>query len=205
VLVANPNSDRQLAAEIWIGGRKMADTATGDQYFLVPPGGRVTPKFTGVMNGPVMVRGYDASTYDPDSQQNSSLNFYTTQRSLFGSSFEEVAGYGAGRLSSTYHFSWYDQASAGSYNWVLVTNPTSSEVKAEVWIAGIKMTVLTIGPGATQTPSFPGVMTGPVEVRGYDSATYNPGNPGPSNRKVFTSQRVIWNGHFNEVEGLDLS
>ncbi|MHB9112342.1 MAG: M4 family metallopeptidase [Thermoleophilia bacterium] len=204
VLVANPSSDRQLAAEIWIGGRKMTDSATGDQYFVVPPGGSVTPRFPGVMNGPVLVRGYDAATYQPDGQMNTAMTFFTTQRVLFGTSFGEMVGYGVDRLASSYHFSWYDQASAGSSNWVLVSNPTAGEVKAEVWIAGTKMTVLTIAPGATQTPVFPGVMTGPVEVRGYDSATYNPSSPGVPNRNIFTSQRVMWNGHFNEVEGKDL-
>jgi len=204
VLVANPSSDRQLAAEIWIGGQKMTDSATGDQYFLVPPGDSVTPRFPGVMNGPVLVRGYDAATYNPDGQQNTAMTFFTTQRVLFGTSFGEMVGYGVSRLASSYHFSWYDQASAGSTNWVLVSNPTAVEVKAEVWIAGTKMTVLTIAPGATQTPAFPGVMSGPVEVRGYDSATYNPTSPGVPNRNIFTSQRVMWNGHFNEVEGKDL-
>ncbi len=205
VLIANPNNDKQLAAEIWIGGQRMTNSATGDQYFEVPPGKNVTPLFAGVMNGPVVVRGYDAATYVPDAPGNTALKFYTTQRSLFGQSFEEVSGYGVGRLSSIYHFSWYDQVSAGSRNWVLVTNPTASEVKAEVWIAGTRMTVLTIAPGATETPTFPGVMSGPVEVRGYDSATYNPNNPGTPNRNVFTSQRVMWNGNFNEVEGMVLN
>lgn len=204
VLVANPSSDRQLAAEIWIGGQKMTDSATGDQYFLVPPGDSVTPRFPGVMNGPVLVRGYEAATYNPDGQQNTAMTFFTTQRVLFGTSFGEMVGYGVSRLASSYHFSWYDQASAGSTNWVLVSNPTAVEVKAEVWIAGTKMTVLTIAPGATQTPAFPGVMSGPVEVRGYDSVTYNPSSPGTPNRNIFTSQRVMWNGHFNEVEGKDL-
>jgi hypothetical protein len=45
-------------------------------------------------------------------------------------------------------------------------------------------------------------MNGPVEVRGYDSATYNPDNPGVPNHNIFVSQRVLWNGHFNEVEGI---
>ncbi len=204
VLIGNSNSDKVLAAEVWIGGQRMADPATGRGYFLVPPGGSATPRFPGVMAGPVVVRGFDAAGYVPDSQQNVSLNFYSTQRCLFGPSFEEVTGYGVNRLTNTYHYSWYDQASVGSRNWVLVSNPTSAPVTAEIWIAGGRMAVLTIAPGATQTPTFPGVMSGPVEVRGYDSATYNPANPGSPNRAVFTSQRVFWNGHFNEVEGMSL-
>jgi len=204
VLIGNSNSDRYLAAEIWIGGQRMTDPAKGQPYFMVAPGSSVTPQFPGVMAGPVTVKGYDAATYDPGSQSNTPLDFFTTQRSLFGASFEEVAGFGAGRLSSSYHYSWYDQASAGSMNWVLVANPTASPVVAEVWIAGARRAIVSIAPGATQTPSFPGVMSGPVEVRGYDAATYNANNPGAPNQNIFSSQRVMWNGHFNEVEGLDL-
>ncbi|MHB8858346.1 MAG: M4 family metallopeptidase [Thermoleophilia bacterium] len=205
VLLANPNAEKQLAAEIYIGGQRMSDPATGNPYFLVPAGGKATPIFPGVMNGPVVVRGYDAATYNPASQSNAPLDFFTTQRSLFGTSFEEVAGYGASKLSANYHFSWYDQSSAGSRNWVLVSNPTATEVKAEVWIAGGRLAVLTIPPGGSQTPAFPGIMNGPVEVRGYGSATYDPANPGLPNHPLFTSQRVLWNGHFNEVEGLSLN
>lgn len=204
LLVGNPDSSRELAAEIWIGGQRMENPATGEQFFTVPAGESITPVFPGVMNGPVEVRGYDAATYSPASPGSPNMDFYTSERSIFGSSFEEVSGYAANRLSPVYFFSWYDQRSTGSRDWVMVTNPSAGEVKAEIWIAGTRMTTLTIAPGASQTPSFPGVMSGPVEVRGYDSATYNPSSPGTPNRNVFTSQRVLWNGSFNEVEGMVL-
>lgn len=203
VLVSNPNN-REMVAEIWIGGQKMTNSATKDQYFKVPAGGIITPTFPGTLAGPVEIKGYEASTYDPAAPGSPNMNFYTTQRVLFGASFEEIAGFGVSRLAPVYHFSWYDQKSPGSTNWVLVANPGRSEAKAEVWIAGVKKTTLTIAPGASQTPTFPGIMNGPVEVRGYDSATYNPDNPGVPNHNIFVSQRVLWNGHFNEVEGIVL-
>jgi bacillolysin/thermolysin len=204
VLVSNPDAGRDMVAEIWIAGNRMTNSATGDQYFEVPASGIITPVFPGNIGGPVEVRGYDASTYNPVSPGAPNMNFYTTQRVLFGTSFGETVGYGTNRLSSDYNFSWYDQRSPGSLNWVLVSNPTVSEVKAEVWIAGTMKEVLTIAPGETKTPMYGGVIGGPVEVKGYDSATYNPGNPGLPNHNVFTSQRVMWNGHFNEVEGMVL-
>ncbi|MFA5802459.1 MAG: M4 family metallopeptidase [Thermoleophilia bacterium] len=204
VLVANPDAGNDLVAEIWIAGNRMTNSATGNQYYEVPASGIITPQFPGKIGGPVEVRGYNASTYNPDSPGAPNMSFYTTQRVLFGASFGETVGYGTNRLSSDYHFSWYDQRSAGSLNWVLVSNPTVTEVKAEVWIAGTMMEVLTIAPGATKTPTYGGVLGGPVEVKGYDSATYSPGNPGAPNHNVFTSQRVLWNGHFNEVEGMVL-
>lgn len=203
VLVANPDPNQTLAVEITMGGRRMTD-ASGNPFFLVGPGGSIAPTFPGVMLGPVEVKGYNAASYNPSNPGSPNMNFYTSERSLFGDSFGEINGFSRDRLSSQYFFTWYDQLSAGSRNWVLVTNPGSGNVAAEVWIAGQRVAILNIAPGQSQTPTFPGVMNGPVEVRGYDLATYNPNNPGTPNREVFTSQRVLWQGHFNEVEGMVL-
>ncbi|RJQ48024.1 MAG: hypothetical protein C4534_00090 [Gaiellales bacterium] len=201
VLAANPHADRDLVVEIWIAGQRMNDPRTGDPYLTVPAGGSVTPAFPGVMNGPVVVKGFDAATYDPGNPSSPALSFYSTQRSLFGNTFEEVLGFGTDRLSANYFYSWYDQQSSGSRNWVLVANTGPEPVVAEVWIAGTRMSTHTIGPGTTQTPAYPGVMNGPVEVRGYLAATYNPAAPGAPNADVFSSQRVMWRGNFNEVTG----
>jgi hypothetical protein len=180
------------------------NSATGDQYFMVAPGESVTPAFPGVIDGPVEVKGYDASTFNPANPGSPDMPFFTTQRSLFGSSFEEIAGVSRENLANRYYFSWYDQASAGSTNWVLVSNPGNQDLTAEIWIAGEMMKVVEIAPGETQSPFFNGVMNGPVEIRGYDSATYDPYNPGVPNAEVLTSQRVMWRGHFNEVDGISL-
>lgn len=204
ILVGNPDPSQPLAVEISLGGDKMINSATGDQYFLVPPGGSLTPSFPGVLNGPVEIRGYDPASFNPASPGEANMNFYTSQRTLFGNSFGEIAGIPRDRLAPRYFFSWYDQVSPGSTNWVLVANPGDETIVAEIWIAGRKVRVLKIAPGETRTPTFPGVMNGPVEVRGYDAGSYNSGNPGAPDREVFTSQRVIWNGHFNEVEGINL-
>lgn len=203
ILISNPNSS-DMVAEISIGGRQMTNTASGSQYFLVPAGGTIAPTFPGKMAGPVEVKGYRASTFTPADPGDPNMSFFSTQRSLFGLSFEEVVGYGDNMLASDYYFSWYDQLSGGFTDWLLVSNPGSSRVKAEVWIGGARKTILTLPAGSSQTPTFPGTMGGPVEVRGYDSDSYDPGNPGAPNRIIFTSQRVMWNGHFNEVEGVVL-
>ncbi|MHB0867713.1 MAG: M4 family metallopeptidase [Thermoleophilia bacterium] len=205
VLVSNPDPSRALSVEISMAGQNMTNSATGDQYFVVGPGESMTPSFPGVINGPVEVKGYDAAGFNAANPGAPNMAFYTTQRSLFGDSFEEVAGIPREMLTVQSYFSWYDQASAGVSDWVLVANPGTTPVKAEVWIAGQKMKVLSIAPGETQAPTFPGVINGPVEVRGYDAATYLPDSPGSANRPVLTSQRVLWKGHFNEVAGMDLS
>ncbi|MHB1381471.1 MAG: M4 family metallopeptidase [Thermoleophilia bacterium] len=201
ILAANPHADKDMVVEVWIAGRRMADPKTGNPYFDVPAGASVTPTFPGVMNGPVVVKGFDAGSYDPGDPTSPALSFYSTQRSLFGATFEEVVGYGADRLSASYFYSWYDNASAGSRNWVLVANPGDQQVVAEVWIAGARMSTVAIDPGTTRTPSYPGVMNGPVEVRGFLASGYDPNNPGAPNAEIFSSQRVLWRGNFNEVTG----
>ena len=200
VMVSNPNPS-PMVAEIRINGQLMTNTASGDQYFTVQPGGTITPIFPGRMGGPVDVRGYDASSYDPASPGSPNMPFYSTQRSMLGSSFKEISGYGMDELAADYHFSWYDQKSPGSTNWVLVANPGAAAVKAEVWIAGKKMATLDVAAGATQNVTFPGIMNGPVEVRGYSATGYNPASPGTPNASILSSQRVLWSDHFNEVDG----
>ncbi|MHB1390995.1 MAG: M4 family metallopeptidase [Thermoleophilia bacterium] len=204
VLVSNPDTSRTLSVQISMAGKNVTNSATGDQYFVVGPGESMTPSFPGVIKGPVEVKGYDAAGFNAANPGVPNMAFYTTQRSLFGNSFEEVAGSPRESQSARSYFSWYDQASAGATDWVLVANPGSSAVKAEIWIAGQMMKVLNIAPGETQTPTFPGVINGPVEVRGYDAATYSPDSPGIPNIPILTSQRVMWKGHFNEVTGMDL-
>ncbi len=204
LLISNPNSV-DMVAEISVGGKKIKNPDSGDLYFYVPADGTIAPSFPGLIGGPVEVKGYRASTFNRGNHRVPNMNFLSTQRSLYGSSFEEVTGYGDNSLAPDYYFSWYDQRSAGFTDWVLVSNPGNSEMKAEVWIGGARKAILTLPAGTSQAPTFPGAMSGPVEVRGYDAATYNPGNPGQPNEKIFTSQRVMWNGHFNEIEGMVLS
>jgi subtilisin-like proprotein convertase family protein len=201
ILVSNPHANKNLAVEIWIGGARMQDPATGRDYFVIPAGQNVTPTFPGTMNGPVRVRGFDAQSYNPANPGTPNLSFYTTQRSIFTDTFEEVLGYSVDQLSPSYFYSWYDQQSPGSQNWVLVSNPGAEQVKAEVWINGARRSVLTINPGSTITPAFNGLMGGPVEIRGYLASTYNYSYPGAPNADIFSSQRVMWKGHFNELTG----
>lgn len=67
-----------------------------------------------MINGPVTVKTYSgAGGTIPTSS-------IASQRSIWGSSFEDELGYPAAALSSNYHWTWYDQASAGALDWVLI-------------------------------------------------------------------------------------
>jgi hypothetical protein len=117
-----------------------------------------------------------------------------SKRTLWGPSFEEVPGYQFSSLASHYHWTWYDSQSHGANNWILIHNPNPGPVDYSIIIAGSVVASGTLQAagdplGADMAmPVFTGVMGGPVEV----SSTG--GN-------VMVSQRVLWNGYFNEVLG----
>ncbi|MCL5883498.1 MAG: N-acetylmuramoyl-L-alanine amidase [Actinobacteria bacterium] len=181
VLVANPN-DSEIYYEITVAGHL---TSSG----TVPAGNRVTPTFPGTMGGPVEVQAWT------DSGKSAPANVIASQRVVWGPSFEEVPGYPVSQLNSSYVWTWYDQKTAGTTNWALVSNPNAFPVNYEIRIAGTLFGSGTLQAGASATPTFPGTIGGPVEVK----ATTTCPSPQPAN--ILASQRVLWNGSFNEVTG----
>ncbi len=177
VLVANPG-DAAVYAEIRIAGMPVWSGQVASRA-------NITPTFPGIIGGPVEVQAWT------DSTRTAPAEVLSSQRSLWGPSFEEVTGTAQSSLSSAYHWTWYDQRSQGSTNWVLMANPNSLPIQAEISIGGVIYWSGTIGPGGFATPVFPWVMSGPVEVT-------SSGGP------VIASQRVLWNGYFNETLGVVL-
>lgn len=191
ILVANPNgASVNYKIEVGDGGcnpSPPANTAC-DQGTL--PGAGSAPnniiyrRFDNVINGPVRVTSTGG-------------NVIASQRVVFGPSFGETAGYPAANLTDTYHWAWYDQGSAGMKNWVMIANPAdaSGSVTYNIKIAGQPAPAPggsgTLAPGQRAYPSFPDINNGPVEVTAS----------GP----VIASQRVLYNGYFNETLGTDLS
>lgn len=178
VLVANPPMNAfAIYYEIWIGATKVRDGGP------VSPGATDAPTFPGTMGGPVRVRIFsDVGHTNPASA-------ICSQRSIFGPSFEEVPGFAGSGFAGSYLWTWYDEQAAGSKNWVLVANPLGpGAASVTIRIAGVTRWTGVVEPGQSQTPRFPGIMDGPVEV----IATGSP---------VIASQRVLWNGYFNEVVG----
>jgi hypothetical protein len=189
VLVANPEPEGgdTVTAEI-----SFKDSATGQQVggtYDIAPGQSVTPTYAGHMGGPVEVKAYKQGS------PGTAKTVIASQRSVWGPSFEEVPGYPYGSLATTYFWTWYDQQSAGALNWVLVANAGPAPVTYQISVGGQPMPAMlggsgTLQPGQKATPTFPGVMGGPVEVT--------------ADGNVIVSQRVSWNGYFNEVTGIVL-
>ncbi|MBE0429660.1 MAG: right-handed parallel beta-helix repeat-containing protein [Thermoleophilia bacterium] len=199
ILVANPGvSDAFFEIEIGSGGCGVdppaGSTCLTDEGTPLAPGQIITPKFDGIINGPVRVQGYsDAGHSLPE-------NLLASQRSIWGPSFEETPGYPDTQLASNYYWTWYDQYSPDVTNWVLVANPSRSPswylATFEIKIGDTLMDLdpATSGqqgdylfPGDVKTYTFPGTISGPVQVI--------------SDNNVISSQRVLWKGYFNEVMG----
>ncbi|MCL4474058.1 MAG: Ig-like domain-containing protein [Actinobacteria bacterium] len=195
VLIANPatnadgtNNSNDLYYIVTIAG------ATVDAGGPIAPGQKVTPIYSGWVGGPVEVKTYsDAARTVPQ-------RAIASQRVIWGPSFEEVPGSPASTLATSYHWTWYDQAEGpGVRNWVLVGNPDpSASIYYEVKVAGVLRSAGTLAAGKQVTPMFNGIIGGPVQVSAWDHAGGTP-------QKVMASQRVLWNGFFNETLGMNLN
>ena len=197
--------------------RQGSTICTGCAPGEVPPVHSLTPNFPGPenMDGPVKVSSLTGE------------KTMVSERTVWprgGFSLEEVVGFDASRLSSHYYWTWYDQQSPGYTNWVLVANPSESEiVRVEILVAGNIMQNLLdagrpdhgesyfdIAPGANVKPTFPGVKGGPVEIRAYRGPSTPGGGDSGSwdtpvdRRDVIASQRVLsgFGAAFNEALGV---
>ncbi len=171
ILISNPSYQYPVSYQIKIGGVVLPG-GTG----TIAPRSTVAPTFPGRQDGPVEVIA--------------SAPVIATQRTTAGPSFEEVPGVSRGSLAADYHWTWYDNQSPGSTNWILVANPGDTAADFQIKIAGTAQSCdnCTVPAHGRVFRTFPGVMGGPVEVS--------------SSSPVVASQRELWNGYFNEVPGV---
>jgi beta-glucanase (GH16 family) len=168
ILVGNPSTTSTAAVDIYIGGVKRGS-------YSIPKGGRVTPRFNiNPATGPVRV----VST--------NGVKIFTSERVVYGDSFNEVMGYPTSQLATEYFFPWYDNVDM--YTWVLVGNPTGTAANVDIYIGGIKSFTATVQPGKQLNQRFP-LNTGPVRVVSANGV------------KIFSSERVLYGDSFNEVMG----
>jgi hypothetical protein len=187
VLVANPpDAPTQIYYEIWIAGVKVKNGGP------IASGGNETPTFPGTIGGPVEVKSFS------DAAHTVAADSIASQRIIWGPSFGEVLGDENSSLDGYYVWTWYDQQSPGARNWVLVANPPGAlgDIWYEIWIAGVKVKDGgPIAPGGNETPAFHGTLGGPVVVKSFSNAAHT------LIADSIASQRVLWNGYFNEVWG----
>jgi hypothetical protein len=91
VLVGNPSSTSAAAVDIYVGPVKRGS-------YSIPAKGAITQRFA-LSTGPVRV------------VVTNGIKVFTSQRVLYGSSFNEVMGYPGDKLTTEYWFPWYDSTS----------------------------------------------------------------------------------------------
>lgn len=192
IAVGNPSHNSTVYARVYVNG----DLKDGTQAI---PAGQVLlwGSDTPLMDGPVEVRGCS------DVACSGTALIYASQVSIFGPSYGEIAGTPASSLKPTANWTWYDMQSAGAQNWVMVANTNPGPIYYEIRIAGVNTETNpqwhgTIGSNQRVATTFPGVMGGPVQVSAWTDQT----RATPAD--VMASQRVLWNGYFNELVGLGM-
>ena len=146
-------------------------------HYTVPAGGRITPQFANVMDGPLHVTSASGQP------------LIISGRSVYGTSFNETAAVPAASLASENFFTWYDNLSPGMQTWIVIDNPGSGEADADVYVAGELMGHYSVAAGQHVTPKYIGTMNGPVRV-----VTAN-GQP------LIVSERSVYGGSFDENNG----
>jgi hypothetical protein len=142
------------------------------------------PSYPNLMSGPVQVRSTNG------------LPIFASQRSMasMNTSFNEVMGLPTSKFDTDFWFPWYDQRSAHVFTWILVGNPDPVQTATvDIYIGGVKQTgsPYSIPPGGNITPTYPGLLGGPVRVVSTTGSL-----------PIFASERTVVNGSFHEVLGV---
>jgi uncharacterized protein YxjI len=169
LVIGNPHPVLTAEVDVFIG-----EAFKG--HYSIAPGARVFPRY-GINGGPVHV----VST--------NNVPIFTSERTRFGNSFNEVMGYPGDQLATEFWFTSYDDV--GMITYLVVGNPSTSQTaQVDVYIGGVKRnaTPYQIAPGQRIFPRF-GINAGPVRVVSTNGVN------------VFASERTRFGNTFNEVMG----
>ena len=174
LVIGNPDPIQTAQVDVYIGGVKRNTTP-----YQIAPGQRLFPRY-GINSGPVRV----VST--------NGVNIFTSERTKFGDTFNEVMGFPGNQVHTEFWFTSYDDASAGMLTYLVVGNPSTSQTaQVDVYIAGAKRnaTPYQIGPGQRIFPRY-GINTGAVQVVSTNGVN------------IFASERSKYFNSFNEILGI---
>ena len=118
------------------------------------------------------------------------VDIFTSERSKFGNTFNEVMGYPANQLTTDYWFTSYDDV--GMITYLVIGNPHATlTAQVDVYINGVKKnaTPYSIAPGQRVFPRY-AINAGPVHVVSTNGVD------------IFTSERAKYLSSFNEILGL---
>jgi hypothetical protein len=141
--------------EIRIGG--VLQTVPGSNppstTFSIAPGANVTPRWAGLIGGPVQVKSTNG------------VDIFVSERvfTVPYNSFNEVVGYPSNQFTTEYWFPWYDTVNMNTY---LLVGNTSALLSAnvDIYLGATKMETLTVAPNTTMKRIYAGKVAGPVRV-----------------------------------------
>ena len=171
LVIGNPHPSNTALVDVYIGGNKMNATP-----YSIPPGQRIFPRY-GINAGPVHV----VST--------NGVDIFTSERTKYLNSFNEVMGIPGDQLTTDYWFTSYDDV--GMITYLVIGNPhPSNTAEVDVYIAGVKKNAVpySIAPGQRVFPRY-AMNAGPVQVVSTNGVD------------IFTSERSKFGQSFNEVLG----
>ncbi len=171
LVIGNPHPSQTAQVDVYISGVKMNASP-----YSIAPGQRIFPRY-GINGGPVHV----VST--------NGVNIFTSERTKFGNSFNEVMGYPGNQIHTAFWFTSYDDA--GMITYLVIGNPDPALMaEVDVYIGGMKQnaTPYQIAPGQRIFQRY-GVNAGPVHVVSTNGVN------------IFTSERTKFGDTFNEVTG----
>lgn len=173
ILIGNMDNE-DASVEVYIGGQLMGT-------YSIPPGGKVTPQYPGVMDGPVKVTSTNGQS------------IIASQRILYENSFEEFQGLTATDTGTDLWFTWYDKKSSGmNGNWILIANPGQTAAVLDIYIDSVLMQRVDVPAGGNIPISYPNEIGGPVRIVSINDVP------------VYVTQRVIYRNSFNEIGGMKL-
>src|SRR5215510_8883787 len=172
LVVGNPHASQTAQVDVYVGGVKQNNTS-----IQIAPGQRYFARY-GINSGPVRV----VST--------NGVNIFTSERTKFGDTFNEVVGYPGNRIHNEFWFTSYDNV--GMITYLVVGNPSSSQTaQVDVYIGGVKKNATSISIAPVQRAFLRyGVNAGPVRVVSTNGVS------------VFASERSKYLNSFNEILGM---
>jgi hypothetical protein len=167
IYVIDPSTSQTATVHIYIAGVEHGSALT------VGPGQEAVTSFPGVIGGPLRI--------------SSGIPVFASQRVIGFDDFAEIVGLPSWYVFTETWFNWYDMQGA-SWDAIHMLNPGTSTANIQIYIGGTLRGSLSLGPGAADYRTFPGLVGGPVRV--------------VSDQPVWVTQRIIGWGGWKEVFGV---
>jgi hypothetical protein len=177
LMIGNPDPVNTAHVEVYVG----SGSAPYKTYDILP-GQSILPRY-GIAGGPVRVKSTTPG-----------VNIFTSQRTAYGNSFNELMGFPANQLTNDYWYTYYDDSSMTTY--LMIGNPdpvNTAHVEVYLGSGSTPYKTYDILPGQSILPRY-GVAGGPLRVKCTTAGV-----------DIFTSERVAYKSSFNELMGFPSS